>query len=327
MQKKITVSRAELLDSARRKSETPLGDVCALIRCLSEQFQEKPQLYEPQCREELWAAFPRAVLQTEDFFEDYGAVLASLSDVYPVTVHGFADRLEEGELSVTPVPNRLVEGKLSAEPIPCCDVCDVPDVRKETGRIQCVKQSMSGRDFELLSSVWLKIRFRRRLETDFTAQVIRASAPGAAAAAVCARWADVFSEKDLFADTETSRFRYVFFDDVSDQSRAMIGCLSVSQIKELWVTYLADRSDSVELELFYERLNELSEEEVGRLTMALRLALDELSIRVGWCCGEFHVTDAEGARLWFDFASKSPAEKLFLKLLFPVARAAAGKQG
>lgn len=314
MQKKITVSRTELLDPARLRSETPLGDVCALIRCLSEQFQEKPQLYEPQCREELWAVFPRAVLQTEDFFEDYGAVLASLSGVYPVTVHGFADRLEEGELSVAPVPCSDV-----------CDVCDAADVREGTGRIQCVKESMSGRDFELLSSVWLKIRFRRRMETEFTAQVIRASAPGAAAAAVCARWADVFSEKDLFADTETSRFRYVFFDDVSDRSRAMLGCLSVSQIKELWVAYLADRSDSVELELFYERLNELSEEEVGRLTMALRLALDELSIRVGWCCGEFHVTDAEGARLWFDFASKSPAEKLFLKLLFPVVRTAAGK--
>lgn len=52
--------------------------------------------------------------------------------------------------------------------------------------------------------------------------------------------------------------------------------------------------------------------------LSLRMALSEADWSVYNGPGDFRVIDAEGQRVRFDYQNGSAAEKLFLKILFPV---------
>ena len=52
--------------------------------------------------------------------------------------------------------------------------------------------------------------------------------------------------------------------------------------------------------------------------MALRVVLEELGFSIQRQEGFFQVTDAQGQILRFDLVKGGPAEKIFLKLLFPL---------
>lgn len=295
MQKMMIASRVKLADGEPEETAVPMGTICQLIYCLSGAFQIRPQAYEPENGRELWVSFPQAVIQCDAFFEEYGDCLASLCRRRPVSVCGYADgQPEEGELLVS-----------------------VSEEGRGGAQTDCVKRSISGRDFSFLSEVWLRIRFERCMEVKFVSQVVSYLDSCQAAVGVCARWADVFHEEGLFEETDAGYFKYVFFREPEDREISLISCLTVPQLAELWRVWMDEMADTLEFELFYEHLGQLPPAVRSRLTMGLRLALERADIRVENCGEEFRVTDSAGARLWFDFRSGSAAEKLFLKLLFP----------
>ena len=52
--------------------------------------------------------------------------------------------------------------------------------------------------------------------------------------------------------------------------------------------------------------------------LALRLALSDMDISIKYDDNNFKVIDKNNKRLYFDYSSENNAEKLFLKILFPV---------
>ena len=66
------------------------------------------------------------------------------------------------------------------------------------------------------------------------------------------------------------------------------------------------------------KLQEKEEISLFQWELALRLALSEKGITISYDNEDFRVTDANGLRLRFDYRTGSAAEKVFLKILFPV---------
>lgn len=291
MQKQITAYSEKWDNGAGNQTEVPMGTVCQMVWCMSQDFQEKPQVCQPQNGTELWVSFPGTSIQCDEFMSGYGDCLASLCGIYGLSLCGFSDFLEEGTLAVQ---------------------------RSEDGLYQ-VRKNVSGKPFDILSAVWLRIDFQRRVEADFVGQVLEAMEIEEQAAAVSSRWADVFTEKGLFSEMGTCYYRYVSFDERGLREKNAVGALKIKAIEELWVRYFQDNEDALEFDLIYEHLFELSEGQLQRIVGGLRLALRKLGIRVDYSDGEFRVLDAEGGRIWLDYSSKNAAQRLFLKLLFPAA--------
>lgn len=111
-------------------------------------------------------------------------------------------------------------------------------------------------------------------------------------------------------------FAYFNLNRASDAADPL-DVLSVEQKKTLWLLFLEDGVSAVE---FADLLEPAERGEVPLFTweLALRLALDTAGIRVAYEPAGFQVAGPGGTRLRFDYLTGAPAEKLFLKILFPV---------
>ena len=93
--------------------------------------------------------------------------------------------------------------------------------------------------------------------------------------------------------------------------------LSLVQKAELWQEFLQDGAPALEFEWLWEAYRK---KETGLLEWELTLeaVIEKLGIEVKNEERKFQVTDAGGHPIRFDYTRGRAAEKIFLKILFPV---------
>lgn len=107
-------------------------------------------------------------------------------------------------------------------------------------------------------------------------------------------------------------------EDSTDLTQDYLACLTVNQIVALWYKYLEDGISSLEFDWLYDQLEQQDAARLFQWELGLHIALSQLQIQIDYRAEGFTITNAVGNKMRFDFFSSLAAEKLFLKILFPV---------
>ncbi len=275
--------------SPRTPSVSEGAALLALVMELTGELAIAPRIYRLESEPSLWVHFPAACFDCRGFLEEYGGTMSYIHGRYPMAVYGTAEDGESAELSA---------------------------VRTARNTILYKKRNLSRKDFDRLSDLCVKIGMSNPRLMPVLEDTLRHIVPGRSVVAV----PRVPDTNRLFAGlpemNPDTAFAYFNLNRNSDAA-ALLDVLSVEQKKTLWLLFLEDGVSAVE---FADLLEPAERGEVPLFTweLALRLALDTAGIRITYEPDGFRVTGPGGARLRFDYLTGSPAEKLFLKILFPV---------
>ncbi len=268
----------------------PLKGIALLLLALIRDMRSKPQIYSLPRESSLWIFFPDSCIVTDNFFEDYGLLMGHLSKTYPVIVRGIVENLEEGELEAA---------------------------FREKG-LEFRKYNCSGKDYANLFDICLTFQIQQADELQFALEMVAAIDEMDRCIAVDRRWEDLPNVAAILEPDDLSYYRYILLEDSTDLTQDYLACLTVNQIVALWYKYLEDGISSLEFDWLYDQLEQQDAARLFQWELGLHIALSQLQIQIDYRAEGFTITNAVGNKMRFDFSSSLAAEKLFLKILFPV---------
>ena len=120
----------------------------------------------------------------------------------------------------------------------------------------------------------------------------------------------------LLASTQGSRFAYLAWEPTPPAG--FLQALTAGHKVLLWQEFLTGGLQSLEFDWLWEHYYTGRGLALLEWELALRMVLEEQGFQVERRESCFQLADRQGRERRFDFARGGPAEKLFLKLLFPV---------
>lgn len=269
---------------------SPVGNLCCLVSALSREFRIDPQVWALPGEKTLWVLFQGSCCDCDSLLEEYGALLAASGNT---VLCGTQDGFEEGELAARLGKNGLILEKCNA----------------------------TGRDYSVLSNVCLRAILGSELELDFSREMIGAMNYRNFAAAADPKWVQFPFTNGLFDKDASTYYRFMLLEHTEDWNAACLSSLTIPQIKTLWIRYLDGGVPSIEFELLYDHIASGDLFALFPWELALRLALSELSIVPELTEDGFVLRGGNGGRIRLG-PDASGAERLFLKILFPVVSGA-----
>lgn len=263
-----------------------------MLHDLAVRLQEVPLLYD-LCDNKIRVLFRNSQIDCDGFLDDYKEIMAVISIKWPVIVYGVVDNQEVGELRVA---------------------IDEIDGQKE---LNYSYYNVSGKSFNSLSGICMTVDVACHLSREFLKEAIHGIGIQNTCILVHQKWQGFCAENELPKFSKDSGFCYLL--TISDGNWLdMLHSISITQKEELWQKFLEDSLTPVEFQWLLDAFNKRQAAGLLEWELALRVVLCRLGIKITNEVGYFHVEDAEGKALRFQFNSKSPAEKMFLKILFPI---------
>lgn len=263
-----------------------------LLVSLSQDFGQTPQVFFQDSSSQLWYYFPGSSVVCDDFFSDYGLVCACIQKKYPLFLYGSTSEKEPAKLAahLSPYENQLL---LKKQNISGKDFTQLSDL--------CVKIETNSRQnalefFHIFKNFQWQKEFLVMKRTEFTEFVFS-------------------REEQLHPDTF---FRFIKIQKTGNYDNCVFS-LSVTQWKKLWNLFLHDHISPLEFDFALSAYDHAKNLYPFAWDLALRMALNENRICITYHDHDFRITDSSGHRISYNFERGSAAEKLFLKLLFPVA--------
>lgn len=268
------------------KTISPIKKIVLLVNKLSEDIHITPSLHPTLSTKTVSILFENITFDCDEILEDYGEMIASISNSYDIRLCGIISDLEIGELFAFYKDDKL-----------CYE-----------------KNNVSGKDFSMISELYIKITLKSDDETDFLLQLL--SSGNKSLIPFPRKYADLLSDDEYQGDNELTHFLYLTLGSPTPLLDNILLDLTIPQLCEIWLLFLRDGVTVLEFDMIYEQLGRLTC--LLRLELSLQLALSELKMKVINDTSGFEIFDAAGERVKFDFLSTSTAEKIFLKILFPV---------
>lgn len=288
-QRKKTVTTTVIKKSQDNfKTISPIKKIVLLVNKLIEDLHITPSLRTVAGNNTLSILFENISFDCDEFFEDYGGIVASISNEYDISLCGIINDLEIGELFAFYKNDKL-----------CYE-----------------KSNVSGKDFDIISELYIKVTLKNKYETDFLFQLL--SSCNKSLIPFSRRYAELLGDDEYIGENELTHFLYLTLDNLSSLSKNILQDLTIPQLTELWLLFLRDNVTVVEFDMIYEQIHSDSLPCLLRLELSLQLALSELKMKVINEASGFEIFNANDERVKFDFSSMSTAEKIFLKILFPV---------
>lgn len=266
------------------------GMLIDLIYMLSIEFKIDPKPYVCKNSGSIWILFEHSCFLCDSFFEEYGISAAFLSQRYPLTLYGISSGNDSCELTA----------KIS------------DDLKTAT----FTKKNVSGKNFDEISDICVKIDIGdpdalaciHEIATNLS---YRYNYISLSRNPWCKEELSEFDESDV-----NTFYQYIIMNAYVEDE--FINSLSVEQKKKLWVMFLSDGVSSVEFDYAIELLGEGIPYNIFTWELSLRLALSEEGIDISYDNNDFRITDKNQNRIRFDYLHGTAAEKLLLKILFPV---------
>lgn len=281
MQKKLTAWSGRMPYNKMKSSPHPLIAVIDFVQLLSETLEFNPELYISE-NNVLWVYYPNSYFVCDDFFTEYGLYMA----ISKSSVYGGISEFEGGDMTA--------------------------EISKDEKSLICEKHNVSGKDFEIIRDISLKIS----LSDQETANEYR-------------KLLDIYDYKKGFLVISRTVFTETLFESFKQESRDTyyryislvngedhyLNSLTVGQRKNLWLVYFENKQSPLE---FDDAFSAIQRNKISAFPweLSLRLALEECGITVSYDNG-FYIYDKSGNHIMPDFRSGCAAEKLFIKLIFP----------
>lgn len=275
----------ERMGEAPNGGPLPASD-CFLtaIRRLNSFFGEKPTLLILPGGKNTMLLYRDAAYLWQDVAEQVGGFAAWA----PMRFYGTTEGRETAELSFHPAQTAL------------------------TARLR----SVSGKPFDHLQGLGLQMEWPDRDTAVWMAELAAAVPTRGSCCAVPSCLRAALTDSGLLVPTQGSLFMYLNWETVPPTAR--LQALTMSHKAQLWHGFLESGQQPLEFDWLWDAY--YAEEPLYLLEweLALRMVLEELGFQVERGDNAFRVVDAGGRERRFDFARGGPAEKVFLKLLFPL---------
>ena len=121
----------------------------------------------------------------------------------------------------------------------------------------------------------------------------------------------------LLAPTEGRLFAYFSWDS-EPQTECFLSALSANHKLLLWQVFLEDHQQPREFDWLWETYYAEGAHYLLEWELALRTVMEKLQFQVERSENSYRLLDFTGRERCFDFIKGGAAEKVFLKLLFPV---------
>ncbi len=267
----------------------PAARFMELAAGLSALFDESPAILRLPDSPILTLLYRDVAYRWQDILDSVGPPAAELSTAAPLRFFGTTEARETAEITLN---------------------------TSESGRTLVQLRSVSGRPFDLLQGLGVQMELPTGAEAAQMAQVL-AVLPRSGACGVLPRCCEEYlASCRLLIPTAGSFFSYLAWEGAGP--RRAICALGFSHKAELWRVFLLDAQQPAEFDWLWD--NYYTGEPLFLLEweLALRTVLDDLGFQIERGPAHFQVLDRDGRERRFDFTNGGPAEKLFLKLLFPL---------
>lgn len=269
---------------------SPIKKIVWLVSRWCEAFNSAPTLHAMENSPTLCVLFENSGFDCDEFSAEYGEVIASIEKKYPVCICGMLRDLEMGEVTAY----------------------------SDDDGIWYKKSAVSGRNFDVLSCVYIKIALTTQEELRFLMLLLSDCAKNNIA--FPRRFSHLLNPEEYGGEEEATHFLYLSLDSEEPFPETLSQTLSVSQLTELWAIFLREGTEVGEFDMLYEQIKQHRAPDLLRLELSLQMAVDALGIVVTNDASGFMVRGEGDRRIRMDYHSKSSAEKLFLKILFPIGR-------
>ncbi|WP_343208066.1 hypothetical protein [Anaerolentibacter hominis] len=256
---------------------------------LSTQQNMNPEIYRNEEEASVWIMYEYSCFSCDDFLERYGISMAALSRTMQVSVNGVPDCRDSVELTA--------------------------EFSGDQKSILLTKYSISGNNFDQIMNICIKVKTGDERICRGIYELLKNMDFRCSYAAV-SRTLLLPDLEQLSDDYKDTYYRYLKTSGEEGQD-SILDALTIDQQKQLWLLFLKDGLSAVEFEYLE---GEADAGETFRLPfweLSLRLALGEAGVRINYEDNNFRITDRAGKRLYYDYSSGTPAEKMFLKILFP----------
>ena len=270
------------------EDETPGRLLLQLIRLLDQWFDGVHKSICSAGSGRLQIGYPAVSMPVGPFGDSYGLVLSRLNEQWPVQCFGTAE--ESGELV----------GISFAE---------------DRGQLLLRQQSISGVWCEELLGLYLEIDLPDAGAADCMAALLLADEREVCTVALDWKYRDFLEGQQLSEPDTTLAFCYV---TLADDEPSPVDGLTFPQKQLLWRLFLERQSDPLEFDWVWNSLNQDSLPDWAEWTLALYQVMNSLHYQ--FLCDEdqFRLLDGSGKRIYFSVDHASAAERVLMKILFPL---------
>lgn len=274
-----------------REDIHPLRLLGMLIRSVSEDLKMNPSVYYSEKTNSVRLLYMNASIELQGFFIQFGEYLGRISKYCTIRICGAVNQEEDGEV--------LVEENASG--------------------YKMKKVGVSGRDFDILFYPYIKVEFEDEEHCRFLMDMALHLDYRNGFAVVSKKWDEFLAKEGVPGIKDLFFYRYLPIDCPRKQFYyRMLHSLSIHQICYLWMRFLMDGAVCEEFDRFVELLQKDEMYGLYKWRMGLKLAMEQLEIKVILKDRDFEVFSKDGQRMNFDYENGSSAERLLLKILFPV---------
>ncbi|WP_411328685.1 hypothetical protein [Anaerofustis stercorihominis] len=261
------------------------------IYMLGCELSMNPKVYKIEKEHSLWVYYEKACYVVESFFDEFGISAGLISNKYPLSVYG------------------IINDNESASLVSYYDLSD--------SKVVLMKKNVSGKDFNEMTDICVKIEINDLFLLDSFYELLNDLDYRKSYIAVDRAKFSEYMFNNMDEEDKNTFYKYIKLDDPYEHE-SFIDSLSIEQRKELWIFFLKDKLSPIDFDYAFERYKDDTMYSLFEWELALRLALSDMDISIKYDDNNFKVIDKNNKRLYFDYSSENNAEKLFLKILFPV---------
>ncbi|WP_294465698.1 hypothetical protein [uncultured Anaerofustis sp.] len=291
MHNKVIAYKEEVNISKDIKPSYEESLLMVYIYMLGYELNINPKVYKIEKENSIWVYYEKACYAVENFFDEFGISAGLISNKYPLSIYG------------------IINDNESASLVSYYDLSD--------SKIILMKKNVSGKDFAEMTDICVKIEVINSDLLDSFYQIINNLDYRKSYIAVDRAKFPEHMFNNMDEEDKNTFYKYIKLDNPYE-NEAFIDSLSIEQRKELWKLFLKDKLSPIDFDYAFKRYKENSLFSLFEWELALRLALSDLRISVEYNDNNFKIIDKNNKRLYFDYSSDNSAEKLFLKILFPI---------
>ena len=287
------VSEERLSVGKNDQVDSPASGFLEIVGILCDLFDELPTvLYLPEGTA-MTLLFRDVAYPQRDIIDCVGSLAAQVDKHLPLRFYGTTDSRETAELTIQ---------------------MDDQNSGKAVARVR----SVSGRPIGQMSSLGVHLDLPDSQYMEHLAAVVSAMTLNSPMVGVVSRKHEQFvKDCGLLVPTEGSAFTYFsWFPEISPSQ--CLYALHAEHKMQLWQSFLADRQQPKEFDWLWDHYYFEGSHFLLEWELALRMVLERLRFQVERTEHSYRVLDGSGQECHFDFTRGGCAEKVFLKLLFPV---------
>ena len=293
MYKKNTASQ-KIIGIKHELANIPVINVLTdFISSLSSEFDMNPKVYKTDRDNCVWVLYEYSSFDCSNFLDEYGIPIAYISQRFPLSICGMLEDMDSAELKAS--------------------------FNESEDKVIYTKENTSGSDFDNITNICVKVSCDSKDYLCFMYDFLASLNYRCNYIAIPHSYNELPEIQKLPEFDKYTYYKYIIInssDELADSNH--LDSLSVPQKTNLWRLFLQDGISPLEFEYVLEYLNEGKNINMFTWELALQIALSESEISINYESNNFRITDKNGNRLMYDYLTGNPAEKLLLKILFPV---------